>query len=86
MSFKKNDVITFDTDEKVLVLQAIKHDGVEYLYAAGLLPDESDTTGKFEILEANYSTGTLDRVVDLETLQVLIPIFNELMQKEVQEG
>ncbi len=86
MSFKKNDIVTFDNNDKVLVLQVVKHNGVEYLYCTELTADETSTTDKYEILEANYSDGTLDRVTDMEKLKELVPIFERLMQEELKNA
>ncbi len=86
MSFKKNDIITFDTNEKVLVLAALKYEGSEYLYCVGLKNDEETPTEEYEILVADYSTGTLDRVVDENILVQVIPMFQQLLQDDLNNN
>lgn len=81
MSFKREDVITFDDNEKVIVLEVLMHEGIEYLYVNEILPDESDLTDKYRILFANYEDGTLESVNDPELLQVLVPMFEEKLKK-----
>lgn len=80
MTFKRGDVVTFTEDDKVLVLEAILYEGVEYLYVNELLPDESDLTDKYKVMKANYDDGTLEKVIDPEILQNILPIFNEKLQ------
>lgn len=77
MSFKRGDVVTFADDDKVLVFEALLHNGVEYLYVNEILPDESDLTDSYKILYANYEDGTLVEVEDEEVLKVITPIFLE---------
>lgn len=81
MSFRKTDVITFDDNEKVLVLEVLLYEGIEYLYVNEILPDESDMTDVYRILKANYSDGTLEEVLDKEILEVILPMFQEKLEQ-----
>ena len=44
MTFKRYDVITFEENDKVVVLAALVHEGNEYVFVNEILPDESDVT------------------------------------------
>lgn len=81
MSFKRYDVITFSEDDKVVVLEALMHNGEEYLFVNEILPDESDLTDKYKILRVNYDNGTLIKEVNVEVLQEILPKFDEMLKQ-----
>lgn len=81
MSFKRGDVITFTDEDKVLVLEALLFEGGEYLYVNEILPDESDMTDKYKVLVANYADGTLEKVIDVDILSKILPIFQEKLEQ-----
>lgn len=78
-TFKRYDVITFDKNDKVIVLAALVHEGNEYVYVNEVLPDESDVTDVYKIMIVHYEDGTLEKVVDPELLQVLTPKFRVIL-------
>ena len=82
MSFKKYDLITFEDDNKVMVLAALLDEGNEYLFVNEVLPDESDFTDKCKILRANYENGTLEKVTDVNILTKLVPMFENMLVTE----
>jgi len=73
MSFKKYDVITFAEGDKVVVIEALLHNGNEYLFVNEILEDESDLTDKYKVLKVNYDNGTLVKEVDVNVLQEILP-------------
>ena len=81
MSFKRGDVVTFTDEDKGLVLEALLFEGAEYLYVNEILPDESDMTDKYKVLVANYEDGTLEKVIDVDILSKILPIFQEKLQQ-----
>lgn len=81
MNFGRYDVITFDDDDKVVVLEVVLYNGKEYLYVNQVLPDESDTTDVYKVLSPNYNDGTFEKIIDLELLNVLLPMFQEKLEK-----
>ena len=81
MTFKRYDVITFEGNEKVVVLAALLHEGNEYVYVNEILPDESDVTDVYKVMVVHYEDGTLEKVVDPNLLQVLLPKFLEILEK-----
>ena len=83
MTFKRYDVITFEENDKVVVLEALLHEGNEYVYVNEILPDESDVTDVYKIMVVHYEDGTLEKVIDSALLQVLLPKFHELLEKYV---
>lgn len=80
MSFKRKDVITFDDNQRVLVLDALIDNGIEYLYVNELL-DNDELSDNYRILSANYSDGTLESVENNEVLKRLIDLFNDSLKK-----
>ena len=85
MTFKRFDFITFEENDKVVVLAALVHDGNEYVYVNEILPDESDVTDVYKVMVVHYEDGTLEKVVDPELLQVLLPQFQVLLEKYSEE-
>lgn len=81
MTFKRYDVITFEENDKVVVLEALLYEGNEYVYVNEILPDESDVTDVYKVMVVHYEDGTLEKVVDPELLKVLLPKFQELLEK-----
>ena len=81
MNFGRYDLITFDDDDKVVVPEVVLYNGKEYLYVNQVLPDESDTTDVYKVLSPNYNDGTFEKIVDLELLNVLLPMFQEKLEK-----
>ena len=81
MTFKRGDLVTFTEDDKVLVLEAIVYEGVEYLFVNEVVDDEAQTTDRFKIMKANYDDGTLEKVIDPELLNQIVPIFTEKLQE-----
>ena len=81
MSFRRGDVITFSENDKVLVIEAILYENVEYLYVNEILPDESDMTTNYKVLQAHYEDGTLEKVTDMNILTKILPIFQEKIEQ-----
>ena len=81
MSFKRYDVITFEENDKVVVLEALLFNGGEYLYTDEINSEETELLGKYKILEVNYQDGTLDKVTDINLLNDLLPKFHEVLSQ-----
>ncbi len=81
MSFKRYDVITFEENDKVVVLEALLFNGGEYLYTDEINSEETELLGKYKILEVNYQDGTLDKVTDINLLNDLLPKFQEVLSQ-----
>lgn len=81
MTFKRYDVITFEENDKVIVIDALIHNGNEYVFVNEILPDESDVTNVYKIMVVHYEDGTLERVNDPQLLQELSPKFQESIAK-----
>ena len=80
MTFKRYDVITFEENDKVLVLAALVYDGKEYVFVNEILPDESDVTNVYKIMVVHYEDRTLERVIEPELLNILAPQFQKLLE------
>ena len=83
MTFKRYDVITFEENDKVVVLEALMHEGNEYVYVNEILPDESDITDVYKVMVVHYEDGTLEKVVDPVILGAVLPKFHKLLEKYV---
>jgi hypothetical protein len=82
MTFKRFDVITFDEQDKVVVLEALEYEGEEYVFVNEILPDESDITGVLKVLKVNYDNGTLVLETDKTILNEILPKFKVMLEKE----
>lgn len=71
------DVVDFADGSKVIVIARVNYDGKEFLFVNELLPDESNLTDKYKIMELHLEDGTLERVNDPELLMKLSPIMQE---------
>lgn len=81
MSFQKDDVVTFEDGSKILVLDVILHDEKEYLFV-NVLDSNDEPTKAYKVYNANYQTGTLDKVTEDDLLASILPIFYSRMKQE----
>lgn len=83
--FKRYDVVTFDENNKVVVLESLLYKGVEYVFVNEILPDETDVTNVYKIMRV-FDDGTLEKVVDPPLLMQLSPLFQERLERYVAEN
>lgn len=81
MNFGRYDVITFDDNEKVVVLESILYNNKEYLYVNQVLPDESGVTDVYKVLTPNYNDGTFEKIIDSNILSEILPIFEQKLKQ-----
>ena len=79
-NLKRYDVVTFDDDDKVVVLARCDYKNRKFVYVNEILPDESDVTDVYKVMEIHLEDGTLEKVVETELLQKLLPIFLEQLE------
>ena len=77
---KRYDVITFDEDDKVIVLARQDYNGRKYVFVNEVLPDESDVTDIYKVMEIHLEDGTLERVIDPKVLQEILPLFEKQLE------
>lgn len=82
MTFKRYDIITFEENDKVVVLAALVHENKEYVFVQEVLPDESDVVENYKIMAVHYEDGTLEKVVEPELISVLAPKFQQILEQE----
>ena len=80
-NLKRYDVVTFADDDKVVVLARCDYKNRKFVYVNEILPDESDVTDVYKVMEIHLEDGTLEKVVEPELLQNLLPIFLEQLEK-----
>ncbi len=85
MTFKQNDLIEFEDKEKVMVLDAIEHRDNEYVFVNVVEGDNLNPTKSYKVMIVDYTDGTLQKVVDPEILQELLPRFESRLKKQVEE-
>lgn len=78
---KRYDVVTFDKDDKIVVLEACDYNGNHYVYVNEILPDESDVTDVYKVMVAHPEDGTLEKVIDQNLLMQLLPIFHDKLKQ-----
>ena len=79
MNCKKNDIITFSEDDKVIVLEVLEYEGINYLYVDKVNKEETELLKKYHILRINKD-GSFQKEVDTEVLTKLLPQFNQLIK------
>lgn len=77
---KRYDVVTFDEDDKVVVLARFDYNGRKFVYVNEILSDESDITDVYKIMEIHLEDNTLEKVTDLELLKNIRPIAQRLLE------
>ena len=82
---EKYDVITFSETDKVIVIDKCKLDGIFYILVNEILPDESDLTDVFKILEIHEEDGTLEKVSDPERLEQLMKKFARKIKRKMRD-
>ena len=87
MTFKQNDLIEFEDNEKVVVLDAIEHKGNEYVFVNIVTGDNVNPlpTDQYKVMFVDYSNGTLQKIVDTNLLQELLPQFEARLKNQLGE-
>lgn len=75
MIYEKYDIITFDDDDKVVVLETLLYNGIGYLYVDKVDKEEKNTLNKFHILRINED-GYLQKETNTDVLMEILPLFN----------
>ena len=84
-NFRKYDVIGFENDDiKVVVVESIMYEGIEYLYVNQITDDEKDLTEKYFVMSVDCNDATLVEVRDPEVLSVLIPKFQKMIEEDIR--
>lgn len=88
MTFKQNDLIEFEDNDKVMVLDAVKYQEEEYVFVNEVTGDSNDPTptDKYKVMYVDYSNGTLVKVIDPNILQDLLPMFETRLKKQLEEN
>ena len=76
---KRHDVVTFDEDDKVVVLARFDYDGRKFVYVNEILSDESSTTDIYKIMEIHLEDDTLEKVTDPGLLNNIYPIAQKML-------
>lgn len=85
MTFRQNDLIEFDDNEKVMVLDALEHRNNEYVFVNVVTGENLEPTGTYKIMVVDYSDATLQKVIDPNLLQELLPRFEKRLKKLIEE-
>lgn len=89
MWLKNNNVITFDENDKVVVISRKRYNNREFYLMAEITSDESDITDNYKVMEAFEEGCELQKVVDVELLLNLKPSFTKkvfLKSDRVKKG
>ena len=79
-TLKKFNVVTFDDGEKVVVLSRLDNNR-KFVYVNEILPDESDVTDVYKVMEIHLEDDTLEEVTDVELLHELLPLFYNQLEE-----
>lgn len=80
-TLKKFNVVTFDDGEKVVVLSRLDRNNRKFVYVNEILPDESDVTDVYKVMEIHLEDDTLEEVTDVELLHELLPLFYNQLEE-----
>ena len=81
MNYEKYDVITFEENDKVIVLETLEYEGAIYLYVDKVNEEETTTLKKFHILRVDED-DYLQKETDTNVLTKLLPKFQEKIKLE----
>jgi len=81
MNYEKYDVITFEDNEKVVVVDTLEYEGNNYLYVDKINAEETTNLKKFHILRV-CEDDYLQKETDNDILMKILPQFNEKLKKE----
>ncbi len=85
MTFRQNDLIEFEDNEKVMVLDAIEHRNNEYVFVNVVQGDDLEPTETYKVMMVDYSDGTLQKVIDPNILQELLPRFEKRLREQIEK-
>ena len=80
-TLKKFDVVTFDDGEKVVVLSRLDRNNRKFVYVNEILPDESNITDVYKVMEIHLEDDTLEEATDVELLHELLPLFYNQLEE-----
>lgn len=83
---KKDDVVTFDDNDKVRVLSRFDYNGRKYVYVHEIVRKGSTDPGKYKIMEIHVEDGTLEKVIDPTLLEIIFPIAKETYEGKKKEA
>lgn len=86
MTFRQNDLIEFEDNEKVMVLDALEHRDNEYVFVNVVEGDNLEPTQTYKVMFVDYTDGTLQKVIDPNILQELLPRFEKRLRQQIEEG
>ncbi len=81
-NFKRYDVVTFEDGSKVVVLETLMHDGIEYLYVGEVTDDEEDLTDVYYVMNVDCTDATLQKETNQEVLAELLPKFQQMLLED----
>jgi len=85
VTFRQNDLIEFEDNEKVMVLDALEHRDNEYVFVNVVTGENLEPTETYKVMVVDYSDGTLQKVIDPNILQELLPRFEKRLRQQIEE-
>ena len=82
--YTRGKVVTFEDNDKILILENIDYEGNQYVYVNQLLPDETPTN-QFDSMIIN-ADGTFEYVDDPMTLISILSIFQVKLAEYINEN
>ena len=85
MKIEKGDLLTLDQNEKYLVIDNILYDGIKYIFTNKFMNEEpTEEYAIYEVDEQNED-GELNLIEDQTKIEILLPMFNNNVQKLIQD-
>ena len=84
MNYETYDVIEFEDDEKVVVLEKIEYEGNIYLYVDKVNAEETTNLKEFHILRVEEN-DYLEKETDINLLEKILPLFTDKIKLKEQQ-
>lgn len=80
MNYNNFDIITFDDNSKVVVLEKIEYEGITYLYVDKVNHEETENLKQFHILRVD--SEYLQKETNPDILTSILPLFSNKIKLE----
>ena len=76
MKYKKFDIITLKNNKKLVVLETLMYEGINYLYVDEVNNDETENLEKYHILRVEEG-NIVQKETNPDILITLLPLFSK---------
>jgi len=81
LKVKKRDVVTFEENDKVLIIDKTVFNNHTYVFVNEVPGDESTLTDRYKIMIIHPEDGTFETIHEKKTIQKIAPLFKERLKR-----